>query len=58
MDKQNIEELRKQYIQNPPEGMTPYDITHMSDNDLLDMNYFLHEDDELDDFGTEGFYIF
>lgn len=31
MDKQHIEELRKQYIQNPPDGMTPHDIKHMSD---------------------------
>lgn len=59
MDQQNIKELRKKYIQNPPEGMTPDDIKHMSDNDLLDMDYFLHEDDDLDDdFGKEGFYIF
>lgn len=59
MDQQNIEELRKKYIQNPPEGMTPDDIKYMSDNDLLDMDYFLHEDDDLDDdFGKEGFYIF
>lgn len=59
MDKQHIEELREKYIQNPPEGMIPYDIRHMSDNNLLDMDYFLHEDDDLDDdFGEEGFYIF
>ena len=55
MDKQRIEELRKHYIKNPPEGM---DASDMSDDDLLDMDYFLHEDDDLDDdFGTEGFYI-
>ncbi|MFU0826811.1 MAG: Phage protein [Lachnoclostridium sp.] len=54
-----IEELRKKYIQNPPEGMTADDIKNMSDNDLLDMDYFLHEDDDLDDdIGEEGFYIF
>lgn len=53
------EELRKKYIQNPPEGMTANDIRNMSDSDLLDMDYFLHEDDDLeDDFGEEGFYIF
>lgn len=53
------EELRKKYIQNPPEGMTAYDIKKMSDSDLLDMDYFLHEDDDLDDdIGEEGFYIF
>ncbi len=37
--------------------MTSGDIRKMSDNELLDMDYFLHE--ELDDeFGEEGFYIF
>jgi hypothetical protein len=59
MNKQHIEELRQKYIQNPPEGMTPNDIHGMSDNNLLDMYYFLHEDDDLDDdFCEEGFYIF
>jgi hypothetical protein len=55
--KQKIEELRKKYMDNPPEGMTSRDIRNMSDDDLLDMDYFLNE--ELDDeFGEEGFYIF
>lgn len=55
----HIQELRQKYIQNPPEGLTPSDIRQMSDNDLLDMDYFLHEDDLLDDEeGVEGFYIF
>lgn len=59
MQKELIEKLRQQYIQKPPEGMTPKDIRDMGDNDLLDMDYFLHEDDDLDDdFGKEGFYIF
>ena len=59
MDKQRIEKLRKQYIHNPPEGMDQSDILNMSDDDLLDMDYFLHEDDDLDDdFGEEGFFIF
>ena len=32
---------------------------HMSEDDLLDMDYFLNEDDPFDDlFGEEGFYIF
>lgn len=57
--KSDVEELRKKYIENPPEGMTSKDIRHMSEDDLLDMDYFLHEfDDDDDDFGTEGFYIF
>ena len=59
MEKELIEKLRQQYTQNPPVGMAPKDIRDMSDNDLLDMDYFLHEDDDLDDdFGKEGFYIF
>ena len=57
--KTNIEELRKKYMDNPPEGMTSKDIRRMSDYDLLDMDYFLNEDDLFDDeAGVEGFYIF
>lgn len=33
-------ELRIQYIQNPPEGMTSDEVRDMSDEDLLDMDYF------------------
>ena len=47
--KPNIEELRKKYIANPPEGMTPEDIRHMGEDDLLDMDYFLTKDDTFDD---------
>ena len=55
----NIEELRKKYLDNPPEGMTSEDIRNMSEDDLLDMNYFLTEDDLFDDeAGVKGFYIF
>ena len=56
--KSNIEELRKKYMDNPPEGMTAKDIQGMSDSDLLDMDYFLNDDELDDDFGEEGFYIF
>lgn len=40
--------------------MTADDIRHMGEDDLLDMDYFLNEDDEFgEDFpGAEGFYIF
>lgn len=58
MTKSEIEELRKKYIANPPEGMTSEDIRCMSGEDLLDMDYFLNEDVFDDDFGKEGFYIF
>ena len=57
--KTDIERLREKYMENPPEGMMSGDIRHMSGDDLLDMDYFLNEDDEFDDeFGEEGFYIF
>ena len=54
------DEIRDKYIKNPPEGMTADDIRHMSEDDLLDMDYFLNEDDDFgEDFpGAEGFYIF
>ena len=59
MDKKALEELRQKYIQNPPEGMTPKLVQQMSDSDLLDMHYFMIEDDDLDDDEfEEGFYIF
>ena len=53
-------ELRAQYIQNPPEGMTSDEVRDMDDDALLDMDYFLHEFDDIDedDFDEEGFYIF
>ena len=39
--------------------MTSEDIRNMSEDDLLDMDYFLNEDDLFDDeAGVEGFYIF
>ena len=56
--KPDIEALRKKYMETPPEGMTSEDIRHMSEDDLLDMDYFLNEDVFGDDFGEEGFYIF
>lgn len=56
--KPDIEKLRKKYLDDPPEGMTSMDIRHMSEEDLLDMDYFLNDDDLDDDFGEEGFYIF
>ncbi len=57
--KPNTEKLHIKYMDNPPEGMTSEDIRRMSEDDLLDMDYFLNEDDPFnDDFGGEGFYIF
>lgn len=59
MDSNQLEKLRKQYIKNPPEGMTSELVRNMTDSDLLDMHYFMIEDDDLDDDEfEEGFYIF
>ena len=58
MDSKALEELRNKYIKNPPEGMTAKLVRSMSDSDLLDMHYFLTEDDDWDgDEPEEGFYI-
>ena len=39
--------------------MSSMDIRNMSEDDLLDMDYFLNEDNLFDDeAGVEGFYIF
>ncbi|GFO86789.1 MAG TPA: hypothetical protein H9735_03095 [Candidatus Anaerostipes excrementavium] len=55
----HTERLRKKYMDDPPEGISSEDIRHMSEDDLLDMDYFLNEDVEFDDeFGEEGFYLF
>lgn len=56
--KSEIEKQREKYIANPPEGMTPADIRSMSEGDLLDMDYFLNDEDLDDEVGEEGFYIF
>ena len=57
--KPDVGELRKKYIENPPEGLTSTDIRRMSEDELLDMDYFLNEDDLFaDEAGVEDFYIF
>ena len=46
-------------MDNPPEGMTSGDIRRMSEDNLLNMAYFLHENDVFaDETGIEGFYLF
>ena len=58
MDQKYVDELRQKCIKNPPEGMTPKLVRGMTDSDLLDMHYFLIEDNDLDDDELEeGFYI-
>lgn len=51
-------QLAEQYIKNPPEGMTAELVRNMTDSDLLDMHYFMTEDDDFDGEFEEGFYIF
>lgn len=59
-EKELAQELRDKYLKNPPDGMSVCDIENMSDNALLDMDYFLHEDDDFwdDEDDVDGFYIF
>ena len=38
--------------------MTPSEIARMKDEDLLDMDYFLHENVFGEDDGNSGFFIF
>lgn len=38
------EKLRTKYMENLPEGYTKSEIKSMSDEDILDMDYFLHEE--------------
>lgn len=54
-----VDEIRQMYINNPPEGMTANQVKNMSEDDLLDMHYFLTEDDfdDEDEEGSEGFYL-
>lgn len=56
--KPDIEDLRRKYISSPPEGMTADEIRSMSEEALLDMDYFLNEDDLDDDWDEEGFPLF
>ena len=41
--KPDIEELRRKYMDNPPEGMTSMDIRRMSEEELPDIDYFLNK---------------
>ena len=59
MNSKFLEELRQRYMKNPPEGMTSKLVKNMTDSDLIDMHYFLTEDEDLDGNDSEdGFYIF
>lgn len=39
-----VDELRKKYLDNPPTGYSRKDVSKMTDDELLDMDYFLNED--------------
>lgn len=58
MEPKFLEGLRQKYTKNPPEGMTATLVQNMTDSDLLNMHYFLTEEDNPnDDEFEEGFYI-
>ena len=40
----NVNQIRTNYLKNPPNGYSSSDIEHMSDDDLLDLDYFINED--------------
>lgn len=50
MDKKFLEDLRQKYREKPPDSMTAKLIKNMTDSDLLDMHYFLIEDEPEDSF--------
>lgn len=56
--KTDVEALRKKYMNHPPEGLTSTDLHHMCEEDLLDMDYFLNDDDPDEEFGEESLYLF
>ena len=56
--KTDVEALRKKYMDNPPEGLTSTHIRNKSEEDLLDMEYYLNDDDLDEEFREEGFYLF
>jgi len=40
---ENVEALRQKYMKDVPLGFTAEEIQKMSDDDILDMDYFLNE---------------
>ena len=55
---QLAKELREKYMKNPPEGMTSAEVRSMSDDELLDMDYFFHEFDDINDDDFDGVNFF
>ena len=56
--KPDIQQLRKHYLLNPPDGISPDEIRSMSDEELLDMDYFLNEDNLFDDENDSEVFFF
>lgn len=42
-ESKRAQKLRLKYMENPPAGYTASEISRMKDDDILDMDYFLHE---------------
>lgn len=42
-EKEYAELIREKYVKHPPVGYSSREIKNMSDNDILDMDYFLNE---------------
>ena len=47
MDKQQLNEIRNKYISDPPEGMSVNDVKRMTEEELIDMDYFLSDDTDM-----------
>lgn len=43
MANENVDTLRQKYMKDVPIGFTAEEIQRMSDDDILDMDYFLNE---------------
>ena len=49
MNPKNVAEIRKKYLKRPPEGFSKKVIQQMTDEEILDMDYFLNEDDPFEE---------
>ena len=49
MNLKNIAKIKKKYLKHPPEGFSKKEIQQMTDEEILDMNYFLNEDDPFEE---------
>lgn len=49
MNPKNVAEIRKKYLKRLPEGFSKKEIQQMTDEDILDMDYFLNEDDPFEE---------